>query len=248
MSSAKERLEKAKENSFLVGLAAGARTPKQLDKAVENLREQGVELTEEERKEAREIAKKKRDDKKTFKAILSKVLEKARKTESKMTLKERLEKFKREGQFVEVKHDDLTRWSGRLVGRIINFDKKLITIEAPLGIEKQSVIIPLKGTKVKPCPRKKAFDFKKERLAKIKRAKILAWIIGSTIAVITVILGIAFHDEPSRIVWYPIWTMIATAVIASGIGIPSGPIVAEEPPIVTKGAEETLKEIEEKMI
>ena len=95
MSSAKERLEKARGNSFLVGLAAGARTPKQLDKAVENLREQSIELTEEERKQAREIAKKKRDDKKTFKAILSEVLEKERFKESKMT-KTRLTEKQRE--------------------------------------------------------------------------------------------------------------------------------------------------------
>lgn len=102
MSSAKERLEKARGNSFLVGLAAGASTPKQLDKAVENLRELGIKLTEEERKEAREIALKKRDDKKTFKAILSEVLKKEKIKESKMTLKDLADLTEEQRKAVEI--------------------------------------------------------------------------------------------------------------------------------------------------
>lgn len=244
MNSTKERLAKAERNPLLVGIATAAKSPTQLDKIVGDLREQGIEFTEEERKQAREIAKKKKYNLENFKAIFSK-LKKVRKR-FKMTLKERLEKFKREGRFVGIKHNDLAKWSGKLVGKVEHVGEKLITVEVPLGIEKRLVIIPLEGMKAKPCSRKKASDFKKERLVKIERAKILTWIIGSTVAVITVILGIVFHDEPSRIVWYPIWTIIVTAMIASGIGIPSGPIVAEEPPIVTKEAGKILREIEEK--
>lgn len=85
MSSRKERLEKAKKDSFLVGLAVGARLPSQVPKAIENLRAIGIEFTNEDEKIAKVVAQLKRDDPKSFKAIFGKMLERK---ESKMDKKE----------------------------------------------------------------------------------------------------------------------------------------------------------------
>ncbi len=190
MNSTKERLAKAKENPFLVGLAAGAKSPNDLsERVIKDLKERGIELTEEEGKIAREVAKTKRDRKKIFKAIFSEVLERERLKEFKMTLKERLEEFKQKGQVLDIQHSSLTSWGGRLTGKIKEVGDDFVNVEVP-G-RGSPVIIPITGIVVEPRYKvNKASDSdlteKQEKALKIlikkfpkKRQKLLKMIKGS---------------------------------------------------------------------
>lgn len=160
-SSTEERLVKAWRNSLLAGMATIAKSPTQLDEAIKelnkSLKELGIELTDEERKEARDIAIQERDKLEEFLASLAKVLEKERIKEFKMEkdlfFEERVKDLRKKMELREkgeikakqIEPIDAERKIEKFIDRVLSVFEKSVEVEKDAGymIEENFVPDPL---------------------------------------------------------------------------------------------------------